>query len=85
MKIIYTTSFLKLLKSFESNLQNEVIEKIELFKDKKNHKNLSVHKLHGKFTGSYSFYVNYKIRIVFDYLSKEEVALLLVGSHDIYK
>ena len=59
MNIIYTASFLKLLKRLELDIQNEVIEKTELFKDKKNHKNLNVHKLHGKFSGSYSFYVNY--------------------------
>lgn len=85
MKIVYTPFFLKLLKNLELDLQNEAIEKIELFKERKNHKILSVHKLHGKFTGSYSFYVNYKIRIVFEYINKEEVALLLIGSHDIYK
>ncbi len=85
MNIVYTASFLKLLKRLELDIQNEVIEKTELFKDRKNHKNLNVHKLQGKFTGSYSFYVNYKIRIVFDYINKEDVAFLLVGDHDIYK
>lgn len=85
MKIIYTASFLKMLKRLELDIQNEVIEKTELFKDKKNHKILNVHKLHGKFFGSYGFYVNYKIRIVFDYLNKKEVVFLLVGDHDLYK
>lgn len=85
MKIAYTASFLKMLDKLELNLQNEVIEKTELFKDRKNHKSLKVHKLHGRFAGSYSFYVNYKIRIAFDYLNKEEVVFLLVGDHDIYK
>lgn len=85
MKVVYTAYFLKLLKRLELNIQDEVIEKIELFKDKNNHKNLKVHKLHGKFSGSCSFYINYKIRIIFDYISKEEVAFLLVGDHDIYK
>ncbi|OGI94527.1 hypothetical protein A3A03_02410 [Candidatus Nomurabacteria bacterium RIFCSPLOWO2_01_FULL_40_18] len=85
MKIAYTAYFLKLLNKLELDLKNEVVEKIELFKDKNNHKNLNVHKLHGKFAGSYSFYINYKIRVVFEYINKEEVAMLLVGSHDIYK
>lgn len=85
MKIAYTASFLKMLKGFDVDLQNEVIEKTELFKDRKNHKSLSVHKLHGKFAGRYSFYINYKIRIVFEYVNKEEAMFMLVGSHDIYK
>ena len=87
MKIIYTASFLKTIKEFELNLQNEIFGKIELFKDKKNHKGLNVHKLHGKFSGSYSFYINYKIRIVLEYSNKdkEKVFFLLIGDHDIYK
>jgi len=85
MKITYTATFLKLLKGLELSLQSEIVEKVELLKDKKSHKNLNVHKLHGKFSGSYSFYVNYKIRIVFEYIDKEEIVLLLVGSHDVYK
>ena len=79
MKIAYTATFLKLLHRLESDLQSEVIDKIDLFKDKKNYKNLNVHKLHGKFGGRHSFYVNYKIRVVFKYIAKEEVILLLVG------
>ena len=43
MKIAYTASFMKLLHGLELDLQNEVIEKAEVFKDKKNHKNLNVH------------------------------------------
>ncbi len=85
MKIAYTAYFLKLLSKLELNLQNEVIEKTELFKDRNNHRGLNAHKLHGKFAGSYGFYVNYKIRIVFDYMNKEEAVFLLVGDHDIYK
>lgn len=85
MKIAYTATFLKLLRGLESDLQDEVIEKTKLFQDRKNHKNLDVHKLHGKFRGCYSFYINYKTRVVFEHIAKEEVALLLVGSHDIYK
>ncbi|MBU4536567.1 hypothetical protein KJ603_00830 [Patescibacteria group bacterium] len=60
-------------------------EKIELFKDIKNHKNLNVHKLHGKHKHLYSFSINYKIRVVFKYLSKKEAVFLVIGGHNIYK
>ena len=70
IKIIYAPVFVKQLKKLEPSLQNEVLEKVESFKDKNNHKTLKVHKLHGKFTDCFSFSVNYNTRIVFEYLGK---------------
>ncbi len=81
----YSPRFAKKYKSFEKNLRSEVKEKIELLKDAKNHKYLKVHKLHGVLRGCYSFSVNYKIRAVFEYISKEKILLLGVGDHDVYK
>lgn len=85
LSIVYTPHFAQQVKALESQLQEETIEKIELFKDPKNHKQLRVHKLKGYFSGRYSFSVNYRIRIVFSYLSKKEAVLLALGDHDIYK
>jgi len=85
MQLQYAPKFLKQLKKLEPALQKEVLAKIELFKDRKNHKMLEVHKLKGRLTGSYSFSVNYKYRIVFDYISRDETALLAMGDHYVYK
>jgi len=85
MQISYKATFIKQYNKLDENLQEEILEKIELFKDKDNHILLKVHKLHGKLKESYSLYVNYKIRIVFMWLGKEEVAFLAIGDHDIYK
>ena len=85
MEVSYLPSFAKKLKSLEFALQEEVLEKIELFKDERNHKQLKVHKLQGVLSGKYSFSVNYQTRIVFSYLSKNEAVLLAVGDHDVYK
>ena len=85
INLVYSSVFLKRLKKLEPSLQDEVLEKINLFKDRNNHKILKVHKLHGQFSNCFSFYVSYDTRIVFEYLSKNEVALLSVGRHDIYK
>lgn len=85
LSVVYTPHFAQQIRAVEPQLQEETIEKIELLKDPKNHKQLKVHKLKGYFYGRYSFSVNYKIRIVFSYLSKKEVVLLALGDHDIYK
>jgi mRNA-degrading endonuclease YafQ of YafQ-DinJ toxin-antitoxin module len=85
IEIYFTKSFLKQVKLFEKDLQEEILEKIELFKNRDNHKSLQVHKLHGYLKDNYSFYVNYRIRIVFTWKDKEEVIFMLVGDHDLYK
>jgi mRNA-degrading endonuclease YafQ of YafQ-DinJ toxin-antitoxin module len=84
LNLIYAPAFLRQYNKLEPSLQIEVQEKIKLFQDERNHKSLKVHKLHGRFSDSYSFSVNYKDRVVFEYLSKNEVALLCVGDHDVY-
>jgi len=85
MKVYFKPTFIRQFKKLESALQEESFEKIELFKDEKNHKQLKVHKLRGILSGRYSFSINYKTRIVFTYLSKTETVLLAVGDHDVYK
>ena len=85
MLVSLSPQFRKQFKKLEQLLQEETLEKIELFKKSKNHKQLKVHKLHGRLSGRYSFFVNYKFRIVFMYLSKNEITLLAIGDHDVYK
>lgn len=84
MKVAFTPSFLRQVKRVDKGLQNEVAEKIELFKNPQNHKMLRVHKLKGPFSGCYSFSVNYKIRIVFEYITQGEVLFHAIGNHSIY-
>ena len=85
IQVYFKPTFVKQMNKLEKELVREVFEKIELFKDEKNHQLLKVHKLHGRLSGRYSFSVNYRYRIVFGYESKNEVVLLDVGDHDIYK
>ena len=85
MKISYKATFIRQYNKLDGDLQREVLERIELFKDKDNHSLLKVHKLHGRFKENYSFYVNYKIRIVFVWEDSEGAILLVIGDHDIYK
>ena len=85
MEVLYTPSFIRQLKTFSTDLQEEIFEKVELFQNPKNHVTLKVHKLKGRLAGKYSFSVNYKTRIVFIYGGKKEAILLAVGTHEVYK
>lgn len=84
LSVSFKASFIRKVNALPDELREEAVEKIELLKNTKNHTLLKVHKLHGHLAGSFSFSVTYKIRIVFEYVSKDEVALLAIGDHDVY-
>ncbi|MEI6238695.1 MAG: hypothetical protein WCP15_04145 [bacterium] len=85
IRVLYAPIFLRTLKKLEQDLIDETLEKIDLLKEEKNYASLKVHKLHGRFKKYFSFYVNYKIRIVFRYLDKSKIILIDIGDHDVYK
>ncbi len=85
MVIRYKPSFVRDFKKLPVELQEEALERIDLFKNVENHKKLKVHKLKGRLEDCYSFSITYSHRIVFSYESKDTVVFLAVGSHDIYK
>jgi len=85
MKIKFTAPFLRQLRKLDPDLQEEVAEKVELFELDPNYLSLKVHKLKGRLKDRWSFSVNYKTRIVFQYTSSEEVVLLAVGNHHVYR
>ncbi len=85
MNVAYTPKFLRLLEKLPLDLQEETIEKIELFKNTNNHEMLKVHKLKGSLKEFCIFSVDYKNRIIFEWASKDEAVLLAVDDHDIYK
>jgi mRNA-degrading endonuclease YafQ of YafQ-DinJ toxin-antitoxin module len=85
MNIAYTPQFVRMFRKLERALQEEAVEKIELFEENPNHLQLKAHKLKGKLKNRYSFSVNYQIRIIYTPISGDEVAFLAIGDHDIYK
>ncbi|GEM_PF-136025 len=84
MEVSYTPAFIQQLKKLPLALQDDAMVRIKLFKDRRNHHFLRVHKLRGKLEGRFSFSIDFRFRIVFCYLTKEEAVLLAVGIHDVY-
>ena len=82
MLIRYSSRFIRKLKKLAPTLQEEVLTKIELFKNPVNHRKLDVHKLHGPLAGSYGFSVAHDLRIIFDRIKPSEVLFLTIGTHD---
>lgn len=85
LKILYKPSFVRQYNKLQPALQQEIKEKISLFKKDQKHPFLKTHKLKGKLSGFLSFSVNYEYRIVFQYESKNTAVLLVIGNHSIYQ
>lgn len=84
MKILYKPSFIRQYKKLPDALQQEVMDKVTLFKQDPAHPFLRTHKLKGKMEGYLSFSVNYEYRIIFQY-EQDNIALVAVGNHEIYQ
>ena len=85
LKLQYAPAFFKQFRKLEPALKEKVLRAVELFKDRKNHRRLEVHKLKGVMRGRFAFSVDFHNRIVFIWLSQDEAALLAVGNHGIYQ
>ena len=85
LDIVYAPSFVRRFAKLSPDLQDEVLEKIGLFKHAENHSRLKVHKLKGRLANRFSFSVNYQVRIIFRYQGKSTAELITVGGHEIYQ
>lgn len=82
----YTPLFLRKLKKLHPHLQDEVKEKVALFRNEKNHEKLKTHALHGRLQGLHAFSVNYQVRVIVEIVRKEVYVLVVdVGDHSIYE
>ena len=84
IRISFKPSFVREINKLEKSLIDEVLYKIDILRSSTNNPELKIHKLHGKLKDCWSFSVNYKIRIVFKYESKNEIVLLVIGDHSVY-
>ncbi len=55
---------------------------VELFSKEPFNSRLRTHKLTGKLEGLWAFSITYDFRVIFKFLSKNEVLLIDIGGHD---
>ncbi|MDQ5962630.1 MAG: hypothetical protein QG653_437 [Patescibacteria group bacterium] len=84
MELYFTSRFLRSVKKLHKDIQEDVINAVELFRDKKNHEKLKLHKLHGKFKQYHAFSANFSYRVIVKQ-DKKKWYCMDVGTHEIYE
>ncbi len=86
LRVEYSSDFVRKYGKLSKPLREETKERIEEFKDTKNHQKLRVHKLKGDMLGFLAFSINYRDRIIFQFSKDKKVAYLLnIGDHTVYE
>ena len=65
-----------------SRLKKKFREKMKIFLENPFFSQLRTHKLSGKLAGQWAFSIDDDCRIVFEFVGKDQVLLIDVGSHD---
>ena len=84
-QIEYSSNFVKQFKKLTPQIQKQAIKAEKLFKKNPFSRKLKTHKLSGKLEGLWALSINYKDRIIFEFMGKGKVLFHKIGSHDIYK
>jgi len=84
-RIKISSRYKKSFRALDSQIQEKAIEKINIFRENPFDPRLKTHKLHGKDKDCWAFWIDYKFRIKFIFLSENEVLFLDIGPHNIYK
>ncbi len=85
MKIQYTSYFQRKFKKIPRDLQQIVLKREEMFRENPFDPRLKTHKLQGKLKGYCSFSITYKNRILFEFITPQEVLFVDVDDHSIYQ
>lgn len=84
MVIYYTPNFAKAYKKLPRTIKESAEKKEALFRNNPFDPKLKTHQLTGKLDGLWAFRINYKYRIVCEFVNKNEVWFHAVGTHAVY-
>jgi len=85
IKVIWDQSFKKTYQKQvknDSELKKRFWKAMELFSQNPYNPRLRAHKLTGSLEGFWAFSVAYDCRVIFRFLTKDEILLIDIGSHD---
>ena len=85
MKIFYTKKFEREYKKLSKEIKLKVEARESIFRRNPYDPTLKTHKLSGELKDFWSFSVDFKYRIVFEFIEDGNIFFHSVGDHDIYR
>lgn len=85
MNVFYYNKFLREYKKLSSEVRKIAETREKIFKINPFDTRLKTHRLTGSLKDYWSFSIDYKNRIIFQFADENTVWFYSVGSHDIYK
>ena len=86
VRLIHVSSdFKKSFRRLPRHIQKFAIKKDRLFRQDAFTSSLRTHKLKGALDGYWSYSVNFEYRIMFRFISTDEVIYYDIGTHEIYR
>ena len=85
MKIYYSSKFNREYKELPKRIKFIAEEKENIFRNNPFDPRLNTHKLVGRLREFWGFSINYKYRIIFEFIKKDEIWFHSVGDHSIYE
>lgn len=84
-RIHFTPRFFKSFEKLPGSIQKMAGRKDRLFRENSFDPQLRTHKLKGELAGAWSYYVNYRYRVLFRFIKADEVIYYDIGTHNIYR
>ena len=84
MKIIYLQKFERDYRKMSEKIKNIAEKREKIFRKNPFDRRLKTHKLHGELSEFWSFSINYRYRVIFDFVDESTVRFYTIGKHDIY-
>ncbi|MFH1859030.1 MAG: type II toxin-antitoxin system mRNA interferase toxin, RelE/StbE family [Patescibacteria group bacterium] len=85
LEIYPSSRFKRSFKKIPACIKKDFIIQVEIFKNDSFNFQLKTHKLKGKLSNHYSFYLQSGFRVLFNFIKNNKILLINIGSHDDYK
>jgi len=85
MKIFYSSKFAREYRKLPLRVKKIAEQKEQIFRKNPFDSKLKTHKLKGSLKGFFSFSINQKYRIIFEFANSNIIWFHSVGEHSIYK
>lgn len=85
MEIYYHPQFEKAYRRLPPEVKSKAERKELIFRVDPFDARLDIHKLHGKLKSKWSFSIDYRNRVLFEFDSAKNVTFLDIGDHEIYR